>query len=97
MNAAEIARLFLGIAALVLSAGFSTLVWRISWMMRGYVDAERERARTNEELVGLVREFMETQKTANAEQRRQNDEIWTAIQVHAYRLNDLEKIHARTD
>jgi len=38
----------------------------------------------------LIREFMAAEKSANQEQRETTEKIWTAITVHAMRLNSLE-------
>lgn len=64
------------------SAGFVALVWRMSWGVRGFVEAERERARTEQEIARMLAGFIQAQ-------RETNDQVWTAIQVQAARVNGL--------
>ncbi len=64
------------------TAGFVTLVWRVSWGVRGFVETEQKRAEIENEIAELVRDFVATQ-------RETNEQIWTAIQVQAERVNRL--------
>jgi predicted XRE-type DNA-binding protein len=66
------------------SAGFVALVWRMSWAVRGFVEAERERAQTEQEIARMLAGFIQAQ-------RETNDQVWTAIQVQASRVNGLVK------
>jgi hypothetical protein len=93
----ELARLLIGVALFGVSLGFISVIWKISWALRGYVVTEQTRAETTQELVKLVREFMEDQRVANATQmegnklqRETNDKLWMAVQVHGMRINTLE-------
>jgi hypothetical protein len=67
---------------LMTAAGFVALAWRVSWGVRGFVEAERARAETEQEIARMVAGFIQAQ-------RETNDQVWTAIQVQSARLNGL--------
>jgi hypothetical protein len=76
------------LAFLMTSAGSVALVWRVSWGVRGFVEAERERARTEQEIAKLLAGFIQAQ-------RETNDQVWTAMQVQADRVNRLVEGESR--
>jgi hypothetical protein len=93
---ADLGRLLIGVASLIVSLGVTALVWKLAWVMRGRVELENRRAQINENLVALVGEFMALQKVSIEEQRRANElqretntNLWGAIQVHGMRINRL--------
>jgi hypothetical protein len=88
---AQLGQLLLGIAALLFGVGFLTIVWKVAWAMRGWVDAEKDRAHMNEELMALVKEFVKVQVAANDEQRRMNEQFSTGIRALGSRLGEFEK------
>ena len=45
--------------------GFLALVWKISWTLRGWVEAQQAHATVQGQMVEAIREFAETQKEAN--------------------------------
>jgi hypothetical protein len=65
------------------SAGFMALVWRVSWGVRGFVEAETRRAAAEEELTRMLGEFIATQ-------REHNDSVESALNLHGARLRALE-------
>jgi hypothetical protein len=83
---------FLGTLAalsfLMTAAGFIALAWRVSWGVRGFVEAERERARTEQEIARMLGGFIQAQ-------RETNDQVWTAMQVQADRVNRLIERESR--
>lgn len=76
------------LAFLMTSAGSVALVWRVSWGVRGFVDAERERARSEQEIAKMLAGFVQAQ-------RETNDQVWTAMQVQADRVNRLVERESR--
>lgn len=63
----DVARLIFAIAGLAFSLGFIGLVWRVAWAARGFAETEKSRARTNEQLVQLVSDFIRVQQQTNQE------------------------------
>ena len=76
------------LAFLMTSAGFVALVWRLSWGVRGFVEAEFQRTRTEQEIAKMLGGFIEAQ-------RETNDQVWTAMQVQADRVNRLVERESR--
>ncbi len=72
------------------SAGFVALVWRISWGVRGFIEAENRRAGVEGEIVKMLANFI-------AMQRETNEQVWTALQVQADRLNHWVERQLATD
>lgn len=86
MNQVPPSAIFLGtlaiLAFLMTTAGFVALVWRVSWGVRGFVEAANKRADADAKLVEMLGSFI-------AVQRETNEQVWTAIQVNADRVNRL--------
>ncbi len=66
------------------ASGFVALVWRMSWGVRGFVEAETRRAAAEEELTKMLGEFI-------AAQREHNDSVEAALNLHGARLRALEE------
>lgn len=88
---ASLGQLLIGISFFLFGLGFVTIVWKVAWATRGWVDAEKQRAQLNQELVAMVREFIQTQREANDEQRKTNEQLALGIRTVASRLRTLEE------
>ncbi len=75
---------------LMTAVGFVALVWRISWGVRGFVEAETRRAVAEEDLTRMLGEFV-------AAQREHNDSVESALNLHGARLRALEERAAQSD
>ena len=62
------------------ATGLLLFAWRISGGIHGYVATELERAKHEEELVTMLRDFVEVQ-------RQTNEQLWMALGVQSDRLN----------
>ncbi len=81
----------LAVLSFVMTAtGFVGLAWRISWGVRGFVEAETRRAAAEEELTRMLGEFIATQ-------REHNDSVESALNLHGARLRALEERAAQSD
>jgi hypothetical protein len=81
---------FAVLAFLMTSAGFLALVWRISWGVRGFVEAEQRRANVDQELVGMLKDFIQAQ-------REHNDGMESAVSVVGARVTKLDERVARLE
>ncbi len=70
----------LALGVIATATGLLLFAGRISVGIRGYVATEVERAKYEEEIVTMLREFIEVQ-------RQTNEQLWTALDVHSDRLN----------
>ncbi len=70
------------LAFLMTAAGFLALAWRSGWAVGRFAGTAADVAKSLQELIGMFRQFVETQG-------KRNDEFELALQVQAERLNTL--------
>ncbi len=63
-------------------AGFLFMVWKVSWAVSGFVNAQQQRAATEQHIVSAISEFVKNQRDTN-------EKLWDAVQIQADRLNRL--------
>lgn len=68
----------------VMSLGFVTLVWRVSWAIRGWVETEKQRAVTEDKIVAALNGFI-------ASQSETNTRLSTTIRVLAQEVQDIRE------
>lgn len=81
----------------LLSLSALAIVWKLAWAVRGWVEAQKTRAENEQQILHAIERFgssiqslAELISKGIEEQRETNKQIWTAVQLHAARLNKLE-------
>lgn len=86
----QVVALTLSVVSAIMSLGFITLVWRVSWTLRGWVEMEEQRAKRSEEAVKIIGNFIETQKDANNHLQRLFESVQTQMNTFD---NEREELH----
>lgn len=86
----QVVALTLSVVSAIMSLGFVTLIWKISWTLRGWVANEEQRTKSQEAVVKIIGDFIETQKDANDHLQR----LFESVQESVTRYDEeREELH----
>lgn len=75
---------------LALSSFGLAIVWKLSWAVRGWVESQKIRAENEGKMLSALNRLGNLIESGLGEQRKTNEQMWAAVQVHSMRLNKLE-------